>query len=494
MPRLPTIAIAAFVVLFACAHADAANGEKPLLAVVPFTGPQAKQAEAVVVRTLRKKAAIVPQTTWLKAARKLFAPSHSSEDIAAVAEDVGAEVVITGIVKRDGTKWQLIVSVRDGKSGKTRERLRYPLKAPRMNAETLALLGTEIGGAFDSTVNPDAKPADAKSPEGKTPEAKAPDGKAPEGRTPEARTPEARTPATRTPDARTPEAKATARQPEVKPIDDTPLTASSTEPPPPVLSKSEKPPATTGRPRWAPYFDISAAATLTGRSFDFDPASQPKFSSGIVAGIRGDVTLYPLAFTWNKAHGVFSGLGLGATVDKPFWPDSTSKQDPTQKFATTELRAEGGLRWRLILYKSLPLPQLLINAGAGLHSFALSKDATGGDVGPADVNYKYATFGAGMRVHFAEWAYLWAMFDYHIVFDSGPIADLATEYGPTKSFGVRVRGGLDFFVYKGLKLGAEGYYERFSLKFDPGAAMPAKVANGGTDQYFGGIIVVGYVL
>src|SRR5207302_2561203 len=142
-----------------------ANGEKPVLSVVPFQGPQSKQAEAVVVRTLRKKASIVPQATWMKAQRKLFAPSHSSEDIAAVAEDVGAEVVITGIVKRDGKRWQLIVSVRDGKTGKTRERLRYPLKVPRVNAETLSLLQQEIGVAFDTTVNAETKPtADSSQP------------------------------------------------------------------------------------------------------------------------------------------------------------------------------------------------------------------------------------------------------------------------------------------------------------------------------------------
>ena len=80
-----------------------------MLAVLPFNGPAAKQAEAMVVRTLRKKATIVPQATWKKAAKKLFAPSHSAEDIADVAADVGAQVVITGIVKRDGRRWELSV-------------------------------------------------------------------------------------------------------------------------------------------------------------------------------------------------------------------------------------------------------------------------------------------------------------------------------------------------------------------------------------------------
>ncbi len=253
-------------------------------------------------------------------------------------------------------------------------------------------------------------------------------------------------------------------------------------------------PAPERRPRWAPYFDLSVGPTVSGRSFDFDPASQPKFTSGVVAGIRGDFTLYPLASTWDRAGGAFSGLGVGATVDKPFWPDSTSKQDATQKFATSELRVEGGLRWKITLYKPVPRPQLLIQAGAGLHSFSIAKDDNGADVGPADVSYKYATFGAGMRIHFAEWSWLWAMFDYHVVFDSGAIADTATEYGPASTFGIRVRGGLDFLVYKGFKVGAEGMYERFSLTFNPLTSGVAKIANSGTDQYFGGVIVVGYVL
>ena len=128
MRRLQWIAglIAAWLVICALGPAAVASPEKPRLAVVPFTGPQAKKAEAVVVRALRKKARVVPQPTWAKAAKKLFAKSHSSEDLAAVADDVGAQVVITGLVHRDGKAWQLSVSVRDGKTGKTHDRLRYP--------------------------------------------------------------------------------------------------------------------------------------------------------------------------------------------------------------------------------------------------------------------------------------------------------------------------------------------------------------------------------
>jgi hypothetical protein len=148
-----------------------------------------------------------------------------------------------------------------------------------------------------------------------------------------------------------------------------------------------------------------------------------------------------------------------------------------------------------VLYKPIPRPQLLISAGGGLHSFELAKDMMGQDVGPADVSYKYASAGVGMRVHFAEWTWLWAMFDYHAVLDVGAIADAGTEYGATSAYGFRVRGGLDFLVWKGLKVGAEAYYERFSLTFNPASMpAPAKIANSAVDQYFGGVILVGYVL
>src|SRR5262249_17905350 len=129
-----------------------ALAERPLIAVVPFTGPQAKQAEATVVRTLRRKAALVQPSTWEKSAKKLFAKSHNPDDIASVAEDGGGVVVITGVVKREGRAWQLNVSVRDGKSGRSHDKLKYPLKGPRVTESTLKLLADEVDAAFEHTL------------------------------------------------------------------------------------------------------------------------------------------------------------------------------------------------------------------------------------------------------------------------------------------------------------------------------------------------------
>jgi hypothetical protein len=442
--------------------------------VVPFSGPQAQRAEGIVVRTLRKRATIVDPKKWAASQKKLFAPSNSPEDVASVAEDVGVVVVVTGTVKRDGRHWTLVVSVRDGKTGRSRDKLRYSLRGPRVEARTLALLGSEVSDAFDHAL--EAAGATGSDDE----EAPPPKKQAP------------------------PPPPATKKKPHVEAIedseDDKPIKERDEAAP---IEKDEKKAevkkeAPAGaRPRWAPYFDITAGASVSGRQWDFSPASAPlpKFSSGVVGGLRVDATIYPLASLWNRAAGVFATLGLGATLDKPFWPDS--KGPDGLRYATQELRVDGGLRWRFVLYKALPRPELTLLAGGGLHSFAIAKKETPAgptDVGPPDVRYANVSLGLAFRIHFVEWASLWVGFNYLIPTLAGAVVT-ADSYGPASRFGIRAQGGIDFFAYRGLKVGLNGFYERYQLVFKGGGALPGPGSTppeGAVDQYFGGVLVLGY--
>ena len=47
-------------------------------------------------------------------------------------------------------------------------------------------------------------------------------------------------------------------------------------------------------------------------------------------------------------------------------------------------------------------------------------------------------------------------------------------------------------VWRGLKIGALGYYERYVIAFS-GDGAPVKVASSAVDQYFGGVLLIGYV-
>jgi len=468
-----------------------ARAEKPVIAVLPFLGPQAQKAEAVVVRTLRKRVTLVPHSKWQASAKKLFANSRSPDDIQSAAQDVGARLVITGVVKRDGRHWQLAVSVRDGQTGRSRDKLKYPLKGPRLEPRTLELLANEVATAFQHAL----EAGGAEAGEEEEPAPKQPSKK-----------PVAQ-PVVPPIDEEAPPIKAARPAPSrpapapapVEPVEkaETPPGLAAQEPPP--KEKPSPSPPSTKRPRWAPYFDVSAGGSVSGRSFEFVPASLPRFTSGVVGGTFADLTIYPLAGTWRSARGAFAGLGLGATVHYPVWPPS--KGPDGNQYATQELSVSGGLRWHIPLYKPIPRPELLILAGGGYHSFTIAKradEATGTltDVGPPDVGLAHLRFGLGIRLHFAEWARLWVTFEYLVVLDAGPVTT-ADEYGPATVFGLRPSGGLDFFVYRGLKLGVSGFYERYAFTFLGSTPPPAKPGNGETatsavDQTFGGVLSVGY--
>jgi hypothetical protein len=480
-----------------------ALAEKPLIAVVPFNGPQAKAAEAVVVRSLRRKAVLIPTERWQASARKLFANTLSPDDISAVASDLGARLVVTGVVKRDGRAWQLVVSVRDGKSGRTRDRLKYPLKAPRLPPQVAQLLANEIMDAFDHALGPEAgapeapapparpappsKPAPAAPPRPAPPPAEAEEKPTPppsrRTKPPAAPPPETEAPAAEAPAA----APAPSREEEAPPLGE------------PARKPAEKAAEGGRRPRWAPYFDVSAGGSVSGRAFDFVPASLPRFSSGVVGGVVADLSLYPLAGTWRSARGVFAGLGIGATLNKPFWPASQAPDMNT--YATDELRVEGGIRWHIVLHKALPRPELLLRVEGGYHTFTIAKmtDPVTGlptDVGPPDVATVFVSYALGLRLWLAEWSRLWASFSYQLLLDAGPIVT-AQEYGPATAYGLNPSGGLDFFLYRGLKLALKGYYERISYSFVPSNPPPQKPGMGtnaqsAVDQYFGGSLSIGY--
>jgi hypothetical protein len=486
--RAVSILVAVALAALAGARASAGAEERPLIAVVPFTGPQARAAEAVVVRALRRRAQLVPPSKWQASASKLFAATHNPEDVASVAEDVGARVVVTGVVKREGRAWQLVVSVRDGASGRSRDKLKYSLRSPRIPPAILEALAKEVDEAFAHALA--AAPAPTSRPKTETKTESIPPKTETKTETPPSRLePETRPVKTETKPKPRIEARVETRPEPAKP-EPTPEPKPEPKPAPPARVAQPL----SRRPRWAPYLDAAVGGSISGRNFDFDPASQPRFKSGIVGGLHVDVTAYPLAFLWRSAGGVIAGLGLGITLDKPFWVDSTPKADPTQQFPTSELRVEGGLRWRFVLYKKIPRPELTLLVGGGRHSFAVDKNSDGTDVGPPDVAYTYATVGLALRLWFTEWGSLWGAFNYHAVTDAGSVG-AADEFGKPSTFGLRAQGGLDFFVWRGLKVGVLGYYERFQLGFSNGAEpAPAKLATSAVDQYFGGILLLGYML
>ena len=122
-------------------------------------------------------------------------------------------------------------------------------------------------------------------------------------------------------------------------------------------------------------------------------------------------------------------------------------------------------------------------------------DSTGQttDVGPPNVAYVFGAFGLQARLHFREWGSAWAAFSYEYVPDAGHIED-AVEYGYANTWGLHLRGGVDVYLWRGLKVGVGAYWERFALSFTHAQPTPFKMAGNATDNYYGGMITVGYAL
>ncbi len=445
--------VCALVVLAAATAA----AQKPKVAVLPFNGPQGARAQGEVVRALRKRADIVPQAAWDASAKKLFATSHSANDIAAVAGDLGVAVVVTGVVKRDGG-WVLTVSARAGATGKPAEKLKYPLRGPRLDPATLRRLADDIGPAFDKALAGGAT-AEEEPKENEVPPAAPPPG----------------------------------------------TTSEEENPLAPKKEKEEPPAPAIERPVWAPYVDGSLAFLLSGRNFSFDQSGQPQFRSSVAAGLRVDASVYPLAFLATRpgaGTNAITGLGAGATFDAVFWPDSIpctrdmsgNCLPTTERYGTSEHRIEAGLRWHWNFLNAPMRPDLLVTLQFGNHAFTIDKKPNGADVGPPDVSYSYLSIGVGARMPFLNLFAAFATLNVHILIDAGAIQS-ANEFGPGGGWGVRLAAGGEARFWRGMTARVSGFYEQFGLSFN-GSTMPppAKVTMGGaTDQYYGLVIGLGYV-
>lgn len=460
-----TLLVCFGVALLLAPRAEAA-ARRPRVAVAPFSGAGARRVQAVVIYALRKRAVVIRPDRWAKAAAKLGRAATDDEQVAAVASSVRAKWVMTGGVERSGRRSNVVVLLRRGDSGAVSEQVKLPLRSGRVTAAVQSRLAREVGLAYERALASEAVPKRAPA----SPPAQAPAPPRAQAPPPAATLP-ARPPPSRQPQPSAPVAQARIAEPTLAP----------------VRLERRAPP----RPAWRPYVDVAAGVSVTGRSFKFDVLTEPRFKSGAAPGLRAEVTLYPLASLHHVAHGIFAGLGIGGSVDKPFWPDSTST-DGAARLGTSELRLEGALRWAIAILERLPRPELIVEAGGGLHNFSISRDASGAEVGPAKVSYRYVTLGGGARFHLGEALSVWAIYNQHLVQSAGAIQS-AAEYGRASTTALRARGGIDWVIYKGLKVGGVGFYERFGLTFQPGTPAPQKMAGKATDQYFGGTLLVGYV-
>lgn len=507
--------------------------DKPSVAVLEVTG--APRAQQVAINIAKGNYTYVPMSKWNAAAKKLGATGRAADEIAIVAAELRVAVVVTGNVKKDkeSGQWTLTVSARHGASGKAVGKLKYPLKGQRVDPATLRKLAEDLAAAIDKAQKGPVETAPEPEPVATAKPEIVPD-EPPAGKDDD---PFERLRKQEEED----KARKNAARPVWYPFVDAGVGF--------VL----------GGRRFA--FDEDPGPG-TVKCYDFDKSildpndpmgmrtvfrytnalkKCPGFAASIAGGLRVDATAYPLA--WLRINAL-RGLGIGATLDYMFWPPSkvcNKNADgvcvtPGAELDTRELRAEIGLRWHWNILNKRSRPSILLMFQYGLHQFAIQKQEKTYDVpdpstgvvtkvngvddhGLPDILYQYLDLGLGGRVPFYatdRW-YIGMQLDfhYHIMLDYGDIQtrfiDYSTfngGYGPINGgYGLRLNFNPIEYVWRGLTVRLNGYFEMFSMAFelasaDKGYQLPPTnrdqdgaarhIAQGATDYYFGGVVQVGY--
>jgi hypothetical protein len=423
------------------AAAPTARAASAPVAVTPFSGLHADEAQAVVLKVLGDRGAVV-----------------RPNDVAKVAPYV---VVAGQVVKRD-TGLVVEVTVTSVEKNTRIGQVAMPVPPSRHLApEQLAELGRQVDELVTTALAPPVeKPAEPQAPPVEAPAKQAQD------------------------------------------VEKAPL---STEPPPvippPQVIQLQPPPPKhhlipdVPRPPYYPWIEAHLGAITSTRSFTFNPVVHPIFKGGTAGGIVADVTAYPLAFLHAVDRGAFAGLGAGITVELPFWP-TTNVDGAPGSYATFEKRIEGGARWKFLVNKHRgPRLEVTVLAGAGLHTFTIAKKKDPKtmklvDAGPPDMSYVYGAFGGKLALHIKHRIIPWVSMVYEYFPDAGSIENL-DEYGLGNVNGFNLRGGVEVRVWRQLTVGAGAFWERIFGKFSNNV-VTQKHASSFTDMYYGGVFTAGY--
>ena len=87
-----------------------ASAKKPVVVIAPFRGPEVGAPVQTILRALKPRALVLSPARYLLVAKALVATGQTPEDIAAVAQELGAAWVITGTTRADGARWALSIS------------------------------------------------------------------------------------------------------------------------------------------------------------------------------------------------------------------------------------------------------------------------------------------------------------------------------------------------------------------------------------------------
>ncbi len=469
-------ALGALLVVLICAAGGAAWGKKRVV-VLGFDGAKAASAEAAVADIVERKYTLVSASAYARAAKRLKARKSSDKNVAKVANDIGADAIIAGAVKRKGNRWTLSVTVREGKSGRTLDTLVFRLSSPKVGKQDKKDIAADLlplvarAKAIAAAEEPKKKKGKKRPVE----------------------------------EEETDEEMAAEDEESDEPVmEETPVEeVASSEPAPETTidARAGDDSAAAGPRVPGSAADLSVGMSFISRSLGFNHAGlgmgqePPTYGGDPVPGVFVSAMVYPFAFV--QRRGVARNLGVSFVFDRVFTMTSNGRDlnDGMDKsFSTIQQRWGLGLRYRAMFGNAS------LSAGLGYNRLAFVIERGGADLDMPNVEYEYVDVGATGRLPFGSRFALFAGGAYLVMLAAGEIQETAF-YGGGSVQGVEAEIGIDIRIRPRLLGKIGGRYQRIAYDFD-GSGMQTTMRDGdGSDQdvggaldeYLGGYVTVGYL-
>ncbi|MFW5925897.1 MAG: hypothetical protein ACOCV4_07000 [Myxococcota bacterium] len=425
-------ACAAVPLLLAGASSAEARARGPAdVAILPFDGPGADQAERQVRRALRShggQVRVVPAGRVRGALAGTDGESPSDEDFVDLSRQLEASALVTGRVARRGRRWIVRVEVRNGADGATLEDTVWrDSRAGRLTARVGRQAWARLGAAFTR-----AEPAEPAEPASRT---------------------------------------VAGQDEEVPPaLEDDPSEGERT----PTDSTDSEDGAPGSRPQ---AVRLSAGLQLLSRRFDwsddlFGVLSSYELKAAPAAVI--DATWFPGA---HFTDGAFAHVGLHARYVRAFGLQSEpSINREGTSFDTRADQLEVGLTGRIPLGKT----ELGVDAEYGRYRFDLQVPEDVQRRPLTDADYQSLRFGAALSYEADTWFRLDLELAYLFLIDMG---EIATESWFPRADGGGVNGRVvaAFPIDWGLEVRVAAELNRFFFDLDPRPGDPW-IAGGAVDQ------------
>ncbi len=454
-----------------------ALANKRRVVVLGFSGPakQAKRAEKTVTKVLRHKYEVVSVKKYVKARKRLRAKKPTKKNFSKIARTVGIDAIVSGEVRRRGSRYTLKLTVREGLSGKVLDTVRIPIRGKRLAASAveddlydLVAWAEPIGEDWERGLPPPEKRRKRVAKKRKK--------------------------------------KKVEPDPEPYYYDDDDDEIVWDEPDEPVeddvitddeLTTSVE---VAARETGAKAY-LHAGMSFIGRDLTFThqasltPEQQPtSYDGGIVGGVYLQGEIYPTRFmkkppSSKRLDNVAVSFELDSAVGlRSEYSDDTMDYD----FDTSQRR------WGIGLSYTVDLGQPVVKVGAGYNQLRHTIDNGTVDIGLPNVNYKYIDLGATLQYRINDKLVALGGAKYLAVFGAGEIVT-AGAYGAATVKGLDIDAGVEYAVTPrfGIKGGLR--YLRMAFDFDGNGDMstnldgdPDQDVGGAADKYVGGYILGGY--